>query len=860
MPYQTGLSRWTDRKAVFVDHSHFLYLFLLIITAATSILIGGHAMGQSGRSTPWFINNALSTSLETPGAAQRIPLAETVEVRGKLFDVDGSPAAGAVVWAASLFAEPPLRERVLTDEQGNFTLHLKPLLGKSERWSISAYKGSGGAQIEGAQEWIDKPNPKQPKLITAKLANRETMQCRILDSKDRTPIEDARMYLDDGRVFVSSANGTIVIRGLKQSSHRTVVVAAGHERRRVIFDNTLRPDGKLNVYLDRAGRIEGTVVDQSGRAVPSAWIKISGSGSAMALDGRCAIANAKGEFVWDGVPFGKTVRSIGAGAEGYKSTALDQLTVHTDRPTRVVFRLSRDPEAVARPARGNTADKASQNAPGANAPNAESLSQRDLRGTVVGPDGKPVENALVRWGATLYEDVDREQRTNSSGEFKLSGVPDREGYATVIAAPFAPTFARVNKGQSNLEVKLSEGASIGGRVVDLSGDPVSGVHIVPVIASPDPSLCNPYWISERSTTSDNEGRFLIEGVPDAGVTFDFMHSEMSERRNQMLETGKLDHVVKLASRGGFRGRVVDTNGNPVKDFRVTIDFPKNRKPNEPLKGFSVVYRGIGVTYTDDQGRFAWGDEVAPGAPYRVTVWADGFGNTSIDRIVATSADRLRDSQEHLFTLPSPESLSVKVVDTRDTTPIVGAKVFLINGDPRMDEGRFLWGSDEMWKPFQVTDREGTTTFEQLGFDQATIAIQAPGYASRRFGWRQNVDGYLVSLVPESVVTGTIRSTSGTPLKGLSITLTGKNQSLRWAELHDDTNGQFRFDGLNSGNHSIEVRDERQRIFQSDVHVRAGQTFSLELKIDPKTRKVAAAKRTRKGKVIPDNIRSEVVAE
>ncbi len=73
---------------------------------------------------PWYLNNVVSTSLETPAAALRTSLEETVEVRGTIIDVDGSPAAGAEVWAASLFASPPARERVFTDAQGRFVLRL----------------------------------------------------------------------------------------------------------------------------------------------------------------------------------------------------------------------------------------------------------------------------------------------------------------------------------------------------------------------------------------------------------------------------------------------------------------------------------------------------------------------------------------------------------------------------------------------------------------------------------------------------------------------------------------------------------------------------------------------------------------
>src|SRR5690606_18771695 len=131
--------------------------FLALLALFTLHILPGAAQDDAPGEmvdVPWYLNNVLSTSLETPAAALLTPLEETVEVRGTIIDVDGSPAAGAEVWAASLFASPPARERVFTDAQGRFVLRLKPLAGEHERWRLSAFKGSKGTGIEGDLSWI----------------------------------------------------------------------------------------------------------------------------------------------------------------------------------------------------------------------------------------------------------------------------------------------------------------------------------------------------------------------------------------------------------------------------------------------------------------------------------------------------------------------------------------------------------------------------------------------------------------------------------------------------------------------------------------------------------------------------------
>lgn len=839
-----GSGTRADRARRFLLDFATIVLTVLILNCSTGQAQSNDTSTSVQQPTPWYLNNVLSTSLRTPAAAVKIPLDETVAVHGTIIDVDGTPAVEAEVWAASLFCEPPLREKVLTDDQGHFVLHLKPLRGKSERWSLSAYKGTAGASIDGSQAWIAQPNPTQPKPIVARLIARGMFHCNILASENGTPIQDARMYMGDGRVMISDSEGRIDIGGLKQGSHPIVVLAAGRERRRVLFDNTRQPDGNLNITLDPAGRIEGHVVDEQDRPVPRAWVKVFGSGRALTLDGRCAVANEQGEFAWDGVRLHHVLRAIDAGADGFETAELNSLVVQRDEPTKVVFRLKRNESPVTRVAAAT--EQSSESPPNdqrqrnATAKSA-TLSNRDVQGIVTDPQGNRVGDALVRWGATQYENVSREHRTGADGTFVLSEVPDRDGYVTVIADVYAPMFVPVRKGQIQLDVKLSNGTSIGGQVVNQLGDPVRGASIIPVIASPDPSLCNPFWISERSGKSDEDGWFLLEGLPKAGVAIDVLHPEMSELRNQSVRLGELNHVMKLQSRGVFRGRVLDAAGKPVTDFRVSIDFPRDREPSDRLEGFSVVYRGIGISYTNWEGRFCWGDEITPGATYRVTVSAKGHGDSSIDRIVATYVDLLDDAEEHVFRLSEPKDLSVKVVDSRTDQPVTGARVTLINDRPELDHARFSWANDVVRGRFYTTDENGIADCNALSFGAATVVVQAEGYAYERFGWRQSETDLTARLAPEAVITGTVRTDSGAPLNGLSVSLQGDDETSHWRPLEDDAKGQFRIGGLGNQRYTLDVYEQRETIYHSIIQTKPGETVDLTLTIDPDSRKVTNAK-------------------
>lgn len=786
---------------------------------------------SAAQSNQWHLNTVLSTSLETPGAAIRIPIDETVEVRGTVFDTDGAPAVGAEVWAASLFAEPPLRERVLTNRRGQFLLHLKPLTGKSERWSLIAIKDNKGTDIKGDLDWMKNSNGIQPASLTAQLVERGMTRCLVLAEETRRPIPNARLFLGDGRVFVSNAKGQIEIGGLPQGIQRAVVLADRRYRRRVVFDNTLNLDRNLNIYLPKAGRIVGTVVDQNGQPVPHAWIKVYGSGRALALDGRCSVADDKGKFIWEGVLTDRVLRAIHAGHAGYETDELRHITVSKEAPLEVRFRLSklRDPVIGIGDLNVGQLLGGSQQAK-----KTVLLARRTVEGRVIGPDGAAVSGAKVRWGATDYEEVHRETKTDQKGQFQLPQVPDRVGYITVMNKSFAHQFVKVSSGQTQIEVKLKEGQSIGGQIISQSGRPIAGTYVVPVIASPDPSLCNPLWISSRATYSDANGRFEITGLPQQ-AQFDFLHKQMSELRSQPLEIGRLDHVVKLNSRGGFRGRIVDSDGKPVKDFRVMIDFPREKRVGDKVaSGFSVVLQRIGVSYTDDEGRFYWGDEIAPHATYRVTVASDGYGNAVNDRVISTTVDQLAESQEYVFEMQAPHSMSVHVLSDTSAVgeqPIEGARVTLVERGVHLDQGPFSWGSNEIGGVFATTDAEGVASFEDLPSREGTLVIQANGFERQRIGWRNGETSFRVKLREEAAIGGAVRSSEGDRMQGLVVTLNSADGQRNWQTLEDNDFGRFLFRNLPAGVYTLTLLEERRTLHQEEFAISASQRLYLGITVD-----------------------------
>ena len=102
-------------------------LIAIVLLASVSFAAVANGIGTQDKDEVDFrINNVMSTSMDTPAAALQIPIDKTVAVRGSVFNVDGSPAANAEVWAAAVFSDPPMRERVMTNSAGEFALQLTP--------------------------------------------------------------------------------------------------------------------------------------------------------------------------------------------------------------------------------------------------------------------------------------------------------------------------------------------------------------------------------------------------------------------------------------------------------------------------------------------------------------------------------------------------------------------------------------------------------------------------------------------------------------------------------------------------------------------------------------------------------------
>jgi protocatechuate 3,4-dioxygenase beta subunit len=744
--------------------------------------------------------------------------------RGLVLASDGSPAKGARVWAANLNTQKLQRVEGTADDRGRFGLDLGP-----GRWILQASLGDQG--LKEMDVLVEQGKANRPLIL--RLSPQGRLRVRMVEAESGKPIAGGRLVLDNGLDPKTDADGRLEMSGLSRARyHESFVVAPGRERKRVLFEMSDHPVTELELAVPRGGKAVGRVLDTAGNPIPGARVGRATSGSILSLTGLWVGADEQGRYTLDGLPLERTTW-LNASAEGFEGVQED--AVHADSgggPLSIDFHLTRIPAedpagsalVPATPVRGGLIAKDAVN-------QAAPASRRNVSGVVLDPDGKPVPDALVRWGP-MQSDDSIEARTGPDGAFRLAQVPDQVESVCVIPekANLAPEISQVSqRGDQQVRITLTRGHFVSGVVHDDRGTPFAGVTVVPIVAGAgrrDLAL----W--QRSARTDDQGHFRVDGLPGAGTNFTFLGHGVSDLRDQALKLDGENSVVMWAA-GAIRGRVVDQQGKPVRNFRVLLNGSRERKDSDKNGGFFAGFCGIGLSYTSADGSFLVRN-LGGGSVQRVTVLAPGYGEASIDRVVAEPLSHQTTEQAVVFRLTPPNTLRVRAVEEHSGKPIPVARVGLIYDDPSIDQN-FMWGyHDTAWgdSVHGRTDAQGVATFSPLSFAEATVLVQAPGHARRHLGWRDRATDIVVKLPREAVVSGELLDDrTGKPLSGVSVRLQSAAGGMRTVSLQPGDAGRFRLGELEAGSYLFLIMSESGASLRDEsLKLEAGQHVERTLRL------------------------------
>lgn len=424
----------------------------------------------------------------------------------------------------------------------------------------------------------------------------------------------------------SGLDGTFELRGLRWIEQRVHVELAGY----VAIETLWGPaDPPLQVSLLRAGTIRGRVEDAQGRGVGDAELELIGqttTGSKLRLQNAAPLMAAAGDP--------------------------SQLRVNTP----VLAGLSLDNLGVTQ---------------GAVPPIP----------LVPGTGSGPALGSSPGF------------RTALTGEFELTGIPAgdyrvvarRPGFVGNESAGFRLAAGATLEG---VEVALSRGGTVAGRVLSDGRQPVAHVHVSLTAANEPP----------RSVMTDERGSFefaavegratlIVQPIGQAQTLVDIV-VESDSRKNLEIKIDTND--TRLT------GRVFDTDGDPVSGARVRVEAT--------AKGSRLGSSAVSAR----DGTFEIGG--LPPPPYSVRADHASFA----PGVPVEISDVSRPVQ---LTLDAGQAIAGTVLDASSAAPIAGARISLKRPGQteRVD-----------------TDRDGRFEFKRVAQAAYQIVAEASGHLSR---WR-----------------------------------------------------------------------------------------------------------------------------
>jgi protocatechuate 3,4-dioxygenase beta subunit len=750
-------------------------------------------------------NITWSCSLALFLAANAVAAPVKVEpLRGTVLSADGSPAGGAIVWAARHTYGPLERRETVADANGRFVLKLS-----AGAWFVWARHGSQGGEAPAPHEQITIREEHAPEPLTIRLDERGTLRGRLFEAETGKPVSGGQLFLDAGLVLTTNEDGRFEIGGLFRSHHEAFVLAAGRVRTRVLFDATAKADTELEVAVPRGGKIVGRVTDADGKPITGAYVGRSTSGSFFSINALYTECDADGRFVYDGVTFDAPT-SLSGMAPGYQEEERSGLLVLSDgKPPELPFRL--------RPKPGGQPDR-----------QAADEKRRVISGVVLRPDRVPAIGVKVMWGWRSYWGSP-ETRTDAAGRFRLT-VPDKPEYLSILPRHYLPQFPHIKaNGDQDIEIVLQPAHTVRGQVVDDAGKPIKDVHVVAVTGSPEPGRGDPVWLREADVRTDADGKFQMTGVPEH-ASLDFLKPGLSDLRNLVLKLDGVENSVTMRYGGAVFGRVVDRDGKPIRNFRVLVGFPLQRQAGDRTEGFFAGYSGIGVHFTSADGTFVL-TGVGADCVYRIRALAAGHGEAVAERLLAVPTNRLAKTQP--VTLQAGPTVPLRVrVQTEEGKQIAGARLTLVNDD-NLVKRPIAWGYDDVSWANTVRGRtaaDGWVDFPALSFGDAVVLIQASGFARYHVAWGNGKKEIMVELAPEAILKGEVRDATGQPVKDCYVNV-GFTNGQASARIGRDDQGRFRFSELPAGPCQVTIRDENGRsMHQTQATLKAGETKEITIEI------------------------------
>ena len=460
-----------------------------------------------------------------------------------------------------------------------------------------------------------------------------------------------------------------------------------------------------------------------------------------------------------------------------------------------------------------------------------------IEGTVLGPDGIPVEGVRVSarpvTGGYNYAFGGRGNMTalsDAEGGFGFAGLAPDQSYnlearsETLLAKPQRISLPATGPAPP-VEIQMLAGAVIAGHVLQEDGVPAAGASI----------YCNG---QSGGCLADAAGAFRFEGVKEG--TWTVQVSGMSNvpgsaQKTVTIKSGEAVEDVELTIPPmlSITGIVVDEDGEPLPGVSVTAALVKKGKNRR-----SFSRKGI----SDAEGRFeirallegdykVYGGYLSGGGTYQA-----GARDLRLE-----------------YRAPELEEIEGRVLDA-DGRPVARGQIRIWTGKPgkRNRQHNAVITGGRFYAQLNLVVDDGLDLEVQKAFDPAGRAID---FLKKRVKDLSSRGGSLeVRLERGLVVTGRVVDPTGKGLSGIQVRIARKgSNNYNWrgpTVTQTGEDGAWRFGGLQEGEFTLSVTPGGEWMNpeitpvdagEQDVVIKLARGFSISGKVlDPDGAPLAAA--------------------
>jgi protocatechuate 3,4-dioxygenase beta subunit len=452
-----------------------------------------------------------------------------------------------------------------------------------------------------------------------------------------------------------------------------------------------------------------------------------------------------------------------------------------------------------------------------------------VEGRVVDGEGRPVAGAWVRpvedRGVRTFGRISASATTDGDGRYVLDGLPT--GPRSIAAEDDQGRRGvgeiDVRAGENRLDIRLSGGAEVAGRVVDAEGAPVAGAEVM--------LLAGGRGWTRRQTTTGGDGGFRFEAVEDGEYRVraskqGHATAESEPVRVAGAPVGGLE--VRLQAGGAIVGRVLGLEADALA--RVEIAAARTQ---------AMDYKPTRVDY---EGRY----RIAPVAPGEWRVWAEvpNTGRRAEGRVTLAPG-----ASEATLDLDFTTGLTLSGRVVRGGAAVSGAYVS-------------AQGSDVADRGAVETDRDGLFRIGGLDAGSYDVTVQS-GSAILREKLALEADREVVLELAVAAVAGrVVDSTDRAPIAGAAVRLEQPEGEERiWgldlSAVTTDAQGRFRLAEVAAGRWRLRVEREGYAAGNRELTVREGvDVEEVEVALEPTAGLVVEVVRQTGG--APSDVRLAVV--